>query len=105
MSSKLLIPEGRSSSSLCIVTYAVPIMPTTPCGQRFYFLNNNASRYLWVVLHMTKVVIANAIKRIQAIVEERLQAPSSTHRVIDNTNEFTAVEFTEYCANEGIQRR
>jgi hypothetical protein len=81
-----------------------PVTPTTPGGQRYFLLLvDDTSRFMWAVLLLTKGAAVDAIKQVQAAVEKE-----SSHKLwvlrIDNGGEFTAAEFSAYCANEGIQR-
>jgi transposase InsO family protein len=79
-----------------------PVTPATPRGRRFFLLLiDDMSRYMWAVLLNTKAATADVIKRHQAAAEKEC---GRKLRVLctDNGGEFTAAEFTAYCANEGI---
>lgn len=74
-------------------------------GRRRYFLLlvDNASRYMWAILLPTKAAAIDAIKHVQAAAEKECGHKLRVLR-IDNSGEFTSVEFAAYCADEGIQR-
>jgi hypothetical protein len=82
-----------------------PILLTTPRGNKYFLLLvDDLSRYMWVVviLSMDRVAAA-AIKDIQAWPEGesglKLKALPT-----DCRGEFTTIEFTDYCAAEGVHR-
>jgi transposase InsO family protein len=81
-----------------------PVKTTTP-GRWHYFLLlvDDATRYMWVVLLTTKSEASSAIKRIQTAAEKECGHKLRVLRT-DNGGEFTAAEFTAYCADEGIIR-
>jgi transposase InsO family protein len=81
-----------------------PVKPATP-GERCYFLLlvDDLSRYMWVMVLGSKREAANAIKRVQVAVEAECGHKLRVLRT-DNGGEFTAVEFTSYCADDGVQR-
>jgi transposase InsO family protein len=80
------------------------VTPATPGGRRYFLLLiDDLSRYMWVVVLGSKIEAANAIKRAQAVAEVECGRKLRVLR-IDNGSEFTAAEFTSYCADEGIQR-
>jgi hypothetical protein len=64
---------------------------------------DDLSRYMWVVILGSKGEVADAIRRAQAAAEAEC---GRKLRVLhtDNGGEFTVVEFTSYCADEGVQR-
>jgi len=73
-----------------------------PGGRRFFLLLvDDATRFMWVSLLTTKAATADAIKRVQVEAEK---ACGRKLRVLhtDNGREFTAADFADYCANEGI---
>jgi transposase InsO family protein len=73
-------------------------------GRRYFLLLvDNATCYMWVVLLTAKSEASNAIKHIQAAAEKECGRKLWVLRT-DNGGEFTAVEFTAYCADEGITR-
>jgi transposase InsO family protein len=81
-----------------------PVMPATPGGRHYFLLlGDDASRFMWVVLLATKAAAADAIKHVQAMAEKESGLKLQVLRT-DNGGEFTAVEFADYCADEGIQR-
>ena len=80
-----------------------PIAPSTPGGRRYFLLLvDDATRYMWVALLISKDMDADAIKHLQAMAEKQSGKKLRTLRT-DNGREFTVDEFTAYCA-EGIQR-
>jgi hypothetical protein len=81
-----------------------PVKPTTPGGWRYFLLLvDDATRYMWVVLLTVKSEASSAIKRIQAVAEKDCGRKLRVLRT-DNGEEFTAVEFAAYCADEGVTR-
>jgi transposase InsO family protein len=80
-----------------------PVTPATP-RRRCYFLLliDDLSCYKWVVVLGSKGEALNVIGRTQAAVEAECSRKLHVLRT-DNGGEFTAVEFTSYCANEGVQ--
>jgi len=81
-----------------------PVMPATPGGRRFFLLLvDGATRFMWVSLLTAKSATADAIKRVQAEAEKACRRKLLVLRT-DNGREFTAAEFADYCADEGITR-
>jgi transposase InsO family protein len=81
-----------------------PVKPATPSGRRYFLLLvDDATRYIWVVLLTAKSEASSAIKRIQAAAKKESGRKLRVLRA-DNGGEFTAVELTAYCADEGITR-
>jgi transposase InsO family protein len=81
-----------------------PIKPATPGGRRYFLLLvDDAIRYMWVVLLTAKSEASSTIKRIQAAAEKECGRKLQVLRT-DNGGEFTTVEFTAYCADEGVTR-
>jgi transposase InsO family protein len=78
------------------------VTPSTLGGWR-YFLLIDVSHYMWAVLLDAKAAAADAIKRLQAAEEAECGRKLRVLRT-DNGGEFTAAEFTAYCADEGIHR-
>jgi transposase InsO family protein len=79
-----------------------PVKPATPDERRYFLLLiDDATRYMWVVLLTAKSEASSAIKHIQAAVEKEYGHKLRVLRT-DNGGEFTAAEFTAYCADEGI---
>jgi transposase InsO family protein len=79
-----------------------PVKPVTPGGRRYFqLLVDDATRYMWVVLLTAKSEASSAIKRIQAAAEKKCGRKLRVLRT-DNGGEFTAAEFTAYCADKGI---
>jgi hypothetical protein len=66
-------------------------------------LVDDTSRYKWVVLLRSKDATMDAIKKVQAEVENE-----SGHKLwvlrTDNSGKFTVAEFAAYCTDEGIKR-
>jgi transposase InsO family protein len=81
-----------------------PVTPATPGGRRYFLLLiDNLSCYMWVVVLGSKGEAADAIRRAQAAAEAECGRKLRVLRT-NNGDEFTAVEFTSYCADEGVQR-
>jgi hypothetical protein len=82
-----------------------PISPATPRGNKYFLLLVDAlSRYMWVATISSKDRAATAIKDIQAWAEGESDLKLKALRT-DRGGEFTATEFTEYCATEGVHHR
>jgi transposase InsO family protein len=81
-----------------------PVKPAT-LGGRCYFLLpvDDATHYMWVVLLTAKSEASSVIKRIQAAVKKECGRKLRVLRT-DDGGEFTAAEFTAYCADEGVTR-
>jgi hypothetical protein len=80
-----------------------PVTPATPGGRRYFLLLvDDLSHYMWVVVLGSKGEVADAIRRAQAAVEAECGRKLRVLRT-DNGGEFTAAEFTSYCADEGVQ--
>jgi transposase InsO family protein len=81
-----------------------PVKPVTPGGRCYFLLLiNDATRYMRVVLLIAKSEASSVIKCIQAVAEKECGRKLRVLRT-DNGGEFTAAEFTAYCADEGITR-
>jgi hypothetical protein len=81
-----------------------PMTPATPGGRRYFLLLiDDLSRYMWVMVHVSKGEAANAIKRVQVTAEAECGRKLRVLRT-DNGGEFIAAEFASYCADEGVQR-
>jgi transposase InsO family protein len=82
-----------------------PISPVMLWGNKYFvLLVDDLSRYMWVATIPSKDRAAAAIKDIQA----RAEGESSLKLKALRTNrggEFTATEFTDYCAPEGVHRQ
>jgi hypothetical protein len=61
-------------------------------------LVDDLSHYMWVVVLSSKREATDAIRRAQATAEVECSRKLRT----DNGGEFTTVEFTSYCADEGV---
>ncbi|KAF8725661.1 hypothetical protein HU200_020204 [Digitaria exilis] len=81
-----------------------PITPATPGGKKMFLLAvDDMSRYMWLVLLVTKDESSTAIVRLQAGAEKEAERKLGTLRT-DRGGEFTARAFGDYCAGQGIQR-
>jgi transposase InsO family protein len=81
-----------------------PVTPVTPGGRHYFLLLvDDLSRFMWVMILGSKGEAADAIRRAQAAAETESGRKLRVLRT-DNGGEFTAAEFTAYCADEGIQR-
>jgi hypothetical protein len=81
-----------------------PVTSATPGGRRYFLLLvDDLSCYMWIVVLGSKGEAADTIRRVQAAAEAEC---SCKLRVLctDNGCEFTAVEFSLYYADEGVQR-
>jgi transposase InsO family protein len=81
-----------------------PVTPATPGGRRYFLLLvDDLSRYTWIVVPGSKGEAADAIRRAQATAKAECGLKLRVLRT-NNGDEFTAAEFTSYCADEGVQR-
>jgi len=81
-----------------------PISPPTPSGNRYFLLLvDDFSRYMWIALLPSKDGAAAAIKRIQAAAERKTRKKVLALRT-DRGGEFTAADFSDYCAQLGLRR-
>jgi transposase InsO family protein len=82
-----------------------PISPATPRGKKYFLLlMDDLSRYMWVAMIPFNDRATAAIKDIQARVEgESVLKLKVLHT--DRGGEFTVIEFTDYCAAEGVHRQ
>jgi transposase InsO family protein len=76
-----------------------------PRGNKYFLvLVDDLRRYMWVAMIPSMDHVAVAIKDIQARVEGesdlKLKAPRTDHGC-----EFTATEFMDYCATEGVHHQ
>jgi transposase InsO family protein len=80
-----------------------PVTPATP-RRRCYFLLlvDDLSRYMLVVVLSSKEEAADTMRRAQTAAEAECDRKLRVLRT-DNGSEFTAAEFTSYCADEGVQ--
>ena len=79
-----------------------PITPATNGGRRYFLLLvDDCSRYMWLQLLTSKDKAAEAIKKFKARVEVE---SGKKLRVLwtDRGGEFTSVEFSTYCADQGV---
>jgi hypothetical protein len=81
-----------------------PILLTTPRGKKYFLLLvDDLSRYMWVVVILSMDRVAAAIKDIQARAEGKSGLKLKALPT-DCRGEFTTIEFTDYCAAEGVHR-
>jgi transposase InsO family protein len=81
-----------------------PVNPTTPSGNKYFLLLvDDFSRYMWISLLHSKDQATGAIKRVQAAAERKSGNLLGGLRT-DRGEEFTASQFSEYCAELGIKR-
>jgi transposase InsO family protein len=98
--------QGRSTAVLQLLhgDLCGPISPSTPSGNRYFLLLvDDFSRYMWIALLPSKDAAAEAIKRIQAAAERKTGKKVLALRT-DRGGEFTAADFTTYCAQLGLRR-
>jgi hypothetical protein len=82
-----------------------PISSATPRGKKnFLLLVDDLSRYMWVATIPSKDRAAAAIKDIQTRAEGESGLKLKALRT-DRGGKFTAMEFTDYCAAEGVHRQ
>jgi hypothetical protein len=80
------------------------VTPATLGGRRYFLLLvDDHSHYMWVLVLGSKGEAADAIRRTQAAAEAECGRKLRVLRT-NNGGEFTAAEFTSYCADQGIQR-
>jgi hypothetical protein len=73
-----------------------------PGGRRYFLLLiDDLSCYMWVVVLGSKGEAADAIRHAQAAAEAECGRKLPV-LCTDNDGEFTAAEFTSYCADEGV---
>ena len=81
-----------------------PITPATPGGRKYFILLvDDCNQYMWLQLLTSKTEAAEAVKKFKA----RAKAESSKKLRVLRTNhggEFTSVEFTAYCVDQGMVR-
>jgi hypothetical protein len=82
-----------------------PISLSTPRGNKYFLLLvDDLSMYMWVAVIPFKDHAAAAIKDIQARAEGESGLKLKALRT-DHGGEFTATEFADYCAAEGVHRQ
>lgn len=81
-----------------------PITPATAGGRRYFLLVDDMSRYMWLSVLRSKDEAAGAIARFQARVETETGRRLRALRT-DRGGEFTSVDFSDYCADRGVQRQ
>jgi uncharacterized protein (DUF2164 family) len=80
------------------------ITPPTPGGKHLFLLIvDDKSRYMWLVLLVTKDEAAGAIKRLNARLEAEAGRKMGMLRT-DRGGEFIVHTLGDYCAEQGIQR-
>ena len=81
-----------------------PIKPATHGGRKYFIvLVDDCRRFMWLQLLTSKTEAAEAVKKFKV----RAKADSGKKlRVLrtDRGGEFTSVEFTAYCADQGVVR-
>jgi len=81
-----------------------PITPATHGGRRYFLLLvDDSSRYMWLRLLSSKDEAADGIKAVKESAEAESRKKLRVLRT-DRGGEFTAVQFAEYCAGEGVER-
>jgi transposase InsO family protein len=81
-----------------------PINPVTPSGNKYFLLLvDDYSRHMWVSLLQNKDQAGHAIQRIQAVAERKSGNRLGALRT-DRGGEFTAGQFSDYCAELGVTR-
>jgi hypothetical protein len=82
-----------------------PISPATPRGNKYFLLLvDDLSRYMWVAVIPSKDRAAAATKDILAWAEGESDLKLKALHT-DRRGEFTATEFMDYCAAEGVHRQ
>jgi transposase InsO family protein len=82
-----------------------PISPATSRGNKYFLLLvDDLSRYMWVAVIPSNDHAATAIKDIQAQAEGESGLKLKTLRT-DRVGEFIVIEFTDYCAAEGMHHQ
>jgi transposase InsO family protein len=82
-----------------------PISLATPRGNKYFLLLvGDLSRYMWVATVPFKDRVAATIKDIQARAEGESDLKLKALRT-DRGGEFTATEFVDYCAAEGMHHQ
>ena len=80
------------------------ITPATHGGCKYFILLvDDCSRYMWLQLLTSKTKAVEAIKKFKA----RMEAESGKKLHVlrtDRSSEFTSMEFTTYCADQGVVR-
>jgi transposase InsO family protein len=81
------------------------ISPVMSRGNKYFLLLvDDLSRYIWVVVILSKDRAVAAIKDIQTWVEGESGLKMKALRT-DRGGEFTAMEFVDYCAAEGVHHQ
>jgi hypothetical protein len=82
-----------------------PISSATPRGNKYFLLLvDDLNRYMWVATIPSKDHAATATKDIQAQAEGESDLKLKA-LCTDRGGEFTATEFTDYCAGEGVHHQ
>ncbi|CAO2168313.1 unnamed protein product [Urochloa humidicola] len=77
----------------------------TPSGGKYFLLLvDDKSRFMWLKVLARKDQAAAAIREFQARAEAESGLKLGALRT-DRAGEFTSIEFTEYCAGEGVRRQ
>ncbi|OAE22678.1 hypothetical protein AXG93_2675s1110 [Marchantia polymorpha subsp. ruderalis] len=81
-----------------------PISPSTPGGKKFFLLMvDDHSRFMWMVLLVSKNGAAASIQRFKAAAELESKHPLRTFRT-DRGGEFTSIALGEFFVEHGVQR-
>lgn len=81
-----------------------PISPSTPAGNKYFFLlADDFSRIMWVFMLKTKDEAFSAFKKFKIMVEKDSKQEIKTFR-IDRGGESCSKNFVIYCEAAGIQR-
>ena len=79
-----------------------PITPATNGGRRYFLLLvDDCSRYMWLQLLTSKDEAATVIKKFKMHMKAERGKKLHVQRT-DRGGEFTSVEFTAYCADQGV---
>jgi hypothetical protein len=82
-----------------------PITPETPSGGKYFLLLvDDKSHFMWLKVLARKNQAAAVIKEFQARAEVESGKKLGVLRT-DRGDEFTSIEFAEYCASEGVRRQ
>jgi hypothetical protein len=82
-----------------------PITPATPSGSKYFLLLVDDHNYfMWLRMLRSKDQAAGVIKQYQQIAEAETGWKLKAFRT-DDGEEFTSVEFSEYCVEQGVRRQ
>lgn len=81
-----------------------PISPSTHAGNKYFMLLvDDCTRYMLVYMLMNKDKAHYTFKEFKLIVENEFGLKIKALRS-DKGGDFTSIEFTKYCSQEGIVR-